>query len=216
MKNVSIGAAFLVVVGIAVYFSFSGAGPAASAICSNEVHGRAQSVKTMLGTAAKNLEEVRPELDREASSRYLDRLSATPTSLRALETLATQCKLLERCLSRAKSGSETCPAEYRDYRARVDASLQLVARVEEYEKETQNALMQAREIKKIRGYLWDVQNSGVMDAGDQGAAAIRKNLAAQRQVLAMRVKGIEDLAEKVLRASAPGTVEIPPHRSTSS
>jgi hypothetical protein len=200
MKNYVIGATFLVVVGIAAFFLFrSHGGPVPVTICSDEVRSREQTVKSSLSTAAKNLEEVKVALEGEGSNKYLDQLTKiSPTDLLALKTCDTQCKLLELCLTRNKTGSveTTCPTEYKDYKARVEASLQLVARIEQYEKETQEAVADAQEVKRTAVLLADAQaGTGATGARE---AVLRQNLAAQKQMLVTRVRKIDTIAEKVL------------------
>lgn len=199
MQKYLIGIAFAVVVGLAAFFFFRKDGAIQVTICSDDIRSREATVTSSLSSAAKNLEEVKVALEGEESSTYGEQLTKiTPTDLLALKTCDTQCKLLERCLSKSNVASvaDACPTEYRDYQERVKDSLTLIAEVEQYEKETEEAVTQAKELKRTRELLAEA-SSGTAGTGTN-AAVLRQNLALQKQTLASRVKRIDNMAEKVL------------------
>ena len=147
-------------------------------ICSDEVRGYQDTVQSSLSASEKDLEQVEVSLKGVTSKTYVDQLSRiTPTDLLALKACDTQCKLLERCLSQNSGVSvdRGCTTEYKDYKARVDAALGVVLKVQEYEGVAKQAAEKADALSKAQKQLEYAQKGVGASGGREAVQAKRRS-----------------------------------------
>lgn len=131
-------------------------------ICSDEVRGYETAAKASLDAARESLISLKASLGNEESQKVPSQIDGlTATNFAALKACDTQCKILGRCLRFVylKSPSDACPTEYKDYKARVNSALELLAGLQRLDTVAKKAAPKAQALKKARQEVKELERS---------------------------------------------------------
>lgn len=191
--------ALLIVVAIAAFLLFKhSSGPQ---LCADDVRGYRESVESSLLASAKDLKSVEASLKGTTSQEYIEKLSQLqPADLLALKACDTQCKLLQRCLSLHPLASvqTACPSEYKDYNSRVEATLKLIAKIQDYEKATKDAAQKANALSTSQKELDDAKN-GVGASGGR-ERVLEQRVEYEQRELKSKITDIDAVAKEIVES----------------